>query len=324
MAVPDTVAAPERAATPPPPAVTARRGRPRPDRAYWLYLLPGAVLFLLVIGGPLVYTGYLSLTRWSGVGDPTWIGLENYRNLLHDDVFWTSFRNTLAMIVAMVVLPTLVGLVLAAVLFDAIGRRFRPRTAAALRAAFYLPQVLPVVVAGIVWGWILRPDGAFNGLLDAVGLGALRHDWLGDPDTALPVVMAVMIWVQIGYPVVVFMAALERVDPELYEAAELDGAGWFRRFRAITLPQIRPETFVVGLTCTIAAMKVFGPIYALTRGGPENATNVPSYFAYYTFFKKLHVGYGSAISMVLTLIIVVVSVLFIRAQNRAERRDGGL
>ncbi|MEU0155764.1 carbohydrate ABC transporter permease [Micromonospora fulviviridis] len=323
MAVPDTVAAPERATTPPPPAVTARR-RSRPDRAYWLYLLPGAVLFLLVIGGPLVYTGYLSLTRWSGVGDPTWIGLENYRNLFHDDVFWTSFRNTLAMIVAMVVLPTLVGLVLAAVLFDAIGRRFRPRTAAALRAAFYLPQVLPVVVAGIVWGWILRPDGAFNGLLDAVGLGALRHDWLGDPDTALPVVMAVMIWVQIGYPVVVFMAALERVDPELYEAAELDGAGWFRRFRAITLPQIRPETFVVGLTCTIAAMKVFGPIYALTRGGPENATNVPSYFAYYTFFKKLHVGYGSAISMVLTLIIVVVSVLFIRAQNRAERRDGGL
>ncbi|PSK66565.1 Lactose transport system permease protein LacF [Micromonospora sp. MH33] len=324
MAVPDTVAAPERATTPSPPAATARRPRSRPDRAYWLYLLPGAVLFLLVIGGPLVYTGYLSLTRWSGVGDPTWIGLENYRNLFHDDVFWTSFRNTLAMIVAMVVLPTLVGLVLAAVLFDAIGRRFRPRTAAALRAAFYLPQVLPVVVAGIVWGWILRPDGAFNGLLDAVGLGALRHDWLGDPDTALPVVMAVMIWVQIGYPVVVFMAALERVDPELYEAAELDGAGWFRRFRAITLPQIRPETFVVGLTCTIAAMKVFGPIYALTRGGPENATNVPSYFAYYTFFKKLHVGYGSAISMVLTLIIVVVSVLFIRAQNRAERRDGGL
>ncbi|MGY0007042.1 carbohydrate ABC transporter permease, partial [Micromonospora sp. I033] len=273
---------------------------------------------------PLVYTGYLSLTRWSGVGDPTFIGLENYRNLLDDGVFWMSFRNTLAMIVAMVVLPTLIGLVLAAVLFDAIGRRFRPRTAAALRAAFYLPQVLPVVVAGIVWGWILRPDGAFNGLLDAVGLGALRHDWLGDPDTALPAVMAVMIWVQIGYPVVVFMAALERVDPELYEAAELDGAGWFRRFRAITLPQIRPETFVVGLTCTIAAMKVFGPIYALTRGGPENATNVPSYFAYYTFFKKLHVGYGSAISMVLTLIIVVVSVLFIRAQNRAERRDGGL
>ncbi len=180
------------------------------------------------------------------------------------------------MIVAMVVVPTLLGLLLAAVLFDVIGRRFKPRTAAALRAAFYLPQVLPVVVAGIVWGWILRPDGAFNSLLDAVGLGALRHDWLGDPGTALPAVMAVMIWVQIGYPVVVFMAALQRVDPELYEAAEVDGANWLHRFRAITLPQIRPETFVVALTCTIAALKVFGPIFALTRGGPDNATNVPS------------------------------------------------
>ncbi|WFE30138.1 sugar ABC transporter permease [Solwaraspora sp. WMMD791] len=336
MAVPETVTAAGRAtASPPtqspptqsPPADLAPTGRSarRPGgrkAVYWLYLLPGVLLFLLVIGGPLGYTGYLSLTRWSGVGEPRFTGLTNYRNLFTDDVFWTSFQNTVAMIIAMVVLPTLIGLVLAAVLFDTIGRRFRPRTAAALRAAFYLPQVLPVVVAGIIWGWILRPDGALNGLLDAVGLGALGHDWLGDPDSALPVVMAVMIWVQLGYPVVVFMAALERVNPELYEAAEIDGAGWWQRFRSITLAQIRPETFVVGLTCTIAAMKVFGPIYALTRGGPENATNVPSYFAYYTFFKRLEVGYGSAISMVLTLIIVLIAVGFLVAQHRAERRGG--
>ncbi|MEV1333824.1 sugar ABC transporter permease [Micromonospora costi] len=322
MALSETVAGPKRPATRPQP--TASRRKRRGGAGYWIYLLPGAVLFLLVIGAPLVGTIYFSLTKWSGIGDPTFIGLDNYRNLLQDEVFWTSFRNTLAMIVAMVVVPTLVGLVLAAVLFDVIGRKFRPRTAAALRAAFYLPQVLPVVVAGIVWGWILRPDGAFNGLLDAVGLGALRHDWLGDPHTALPSVMAVMIWVQIGYPVVVFMAALQRVDPELYEAAEVDGAGWFHRFRAITLAQIRPETFVVALTCTIAALKVFGPVFALTRGGPENATNVPSYFAYYTFFKKLQVGYGSAISTVLTLIIVAVAVVFIWVQYRSERQDRGV
>ncbi|GAA1878230.1 carbohydrate ABC transporter permease [Asanoa iriomotensis] len=294
----------------------------KPKRlGYWLYLVPGGLLFLLVIGAPLVGTIYLSLTKWSGVGDPTFIGFDNYTRLFQDEVFWTSFKNTVAMIVAMVVVPTLAGLVLAAVLFDVIGRRFKPRTVNALRAAFYLPQVLPVVVAGIVWGWILRPDGAFNGLLDAIGLGALRHDWLGDPDTALPAVMGVMIWVQIGYPVVVFMAALQRVDPELYEAAEVDGANWWHRFRAITLAQIRPETFVVALTCTIAALKVFGPVFALTRGGPENATNVPSYFAYYTFFKKLQVGYGSAISTVLTLIIIVVAVVFIWAQYRSERQD---
>jgi raffinose/stachyose/melibiose transport system permease protein len=324
MAVPDTIA---RTATDHPRSVaraTKAPRRRRRDLAYWLYLIPGAVLFIAIIGLPLIANLYLSLTKWSGIGDPRFVGLDNYRTLLDDEVFWTSFRNTLAMVVAMVIVPTLIGLVLAAALFDTIGRRFRPGAAASLRAAFYLPQVLPVVVAGIVWGWILRPDGALNAVLDAVGLDALSHDWLGDPNTALPAVMLVMIWVQIGYPVVIFMAALQRVDPELYEAAELDGAGWFRRFRAITIPQIRPETFVVALTCTIAAMKVFGPIYALTRGGPENSTNVPSYFAYFTFFKKLQVGYGSAISTVLTLLIVVVSIVFIRVQARSERRDEGV
>jgi raffinose/stachyose/melibiose transport system permease protein len=299
------------------------RQRSRRDLSYWLYLVPGAVLFVLIIGAPLVLNLYLSFTDWSGIGDPEWVGLQNYRDLVGDEVFWTSFKNTVAMIVAMVVAPTLLGLVLASVLFDVVGRRFHPMTSSILRAAYYLPQVLPVVVAGIVWGWILRPDGALNSLLGAVGLDGLRHDWLGDPDVALPSVMMVMIWVQIGYPVVIFMAALERVDPELFEAAELDGAGWWDRLRAITLPQIRPETFVVALTCTIAALKVFGPIFALTRGGPDNRTNVPSYYAYSTFFKKLEVGYGSAIATVLTLIIVLVSLAFIRAQQRSERLTGG-
>ena len=179
-----------------------------------------------------------------------------------------------------------------------------------------------MVVAGIVWGWILRPDGAFNSLLDAVGLGALRHDWLGDPDTALPTVMAVMVWVQIGYPVVDLHGGAAAGRPRAVR-----GGRARRRRTGCTgsgrspLPQIRPETFVVALTCTIAALKVFGPIYALTRGGPENATNVPSYFAYFTFFKKLQVGYGSAISTVLTLIIVVVAAVFIWLQARSERQD---
>jgi len=133
--------------------------------------------------------------------------------------------------------------------------------------------------------------------------------------------MTVMVWVQIGYPVVIFMSALQRVDPELYEAAELDGAGWFTRFRAITLPQIKPETFVVTLTCTIAALKVFGPIYVLTRGGPENSTNVPSYFAYQNFFPKSQVGYGAAIATVLTVIVLVVAAVFIVLQTRSEKKE---
>jgi len=298
-----------------------RRPQGQSSRSYWLYLIPGGLLFAGVIIGPLIYNFYLSLTKWSGVGSPKFIGFDNYVRLFGDSVFWISFKNSVAMIVAMVVIPTLIGLVLASVLFDYLGRRFGASSVSVLRAVFYLPQVLPVVVAGIVWGWILRPDGAFNAFLDSIGLQGFTRDWLGDPNTALPMVMLVMVWVQVGYPVVIFMSALQRVDPEIYEAAEIDGAGWWARFRAITLPQIRPETFVVALTCTIAALKVFGPIYALTRGGPENATNVPSYFAYFTFFKKLQVGYGAAIATVLTLIIVLVAVAIMRWQASSEAKS---
>jgi raffinose/stachyose/melibiose transport system permease protein len=315
------------------PPADISRGRARPNRgatnrnvgfssrSYYLYLVPGGLLFVAIILGPLIYNVYLSLTKWSGVGQPKFIGMDNYVRLLSDSVFWESFKNSVAMIIAMVVIPTLIGLLLASVLFDYLGKRFGNSSVSVLRAVFYLPQVLPVVVAGIVWGWILRPDGAFNAFLDAIGLEGFTKDWLGDPTTALPMVMLVMVWVQIGYPVVIFMSALQRVDPEIYEAAEIDGAGYWARFRAITVPQIKPETFVVALTCTIAALKVFGPIYALTRGGPENATNVPSYFAYFTFFKKLNVGYGAAIATVLTLIIVVVAVVIMRWQARSEAKE---
>lgn len=311
------------------PATARRRtagGRSRARRgggAYWLYLLPGAVLFTAVILVPFFMNLYYSMTRWPGIGDPRWIGFENYTRLFADETFWMSFRNSVAMIVAMVVVPTLVGLLLAAVLFDYLGKRFHPRAASALRATYYLPQILPIAVAGILWGWIVNPQtGALNIILRQVGLESWALNWLGDTTTALPTVMAVMIWAQIGYPVVIFMAALQRVDPELYEAAELDGAGWFRRFRAITLSQIRPETFVVTLTGTIAALKVFGPIYVLTGGGPESSTIVPSYFAYVSFFTKSQVGYGSAIATVLTVVVIIVAVGFIRLQAASERKEG--
>jgi len=282
-------------------------------KGYWLYLVPSLVLFLGVIVVPFLMNLGVSFTRWSGVGTPRWIGLDNYARLLEDERFWQSFQHNVALIVAMAIVPTALGLLLAAALFDIIGKRFGPRTAGALRAMYYLPQVLPVAVAGVVWGWMLHPSyGAVN------QMSGLELDWLGDPGLALATVMAVMVWFQLGYPVVIFMAGLQRVDPAFYEAAELDGATWWRKVWHITIPQIRPEIFVVLLTCTIAALKVFGPIFVLTRGGPGNATMVPSYFSYLNFFQKSNVGYGSAIATVLALIIIVVTFLFLRVQERAE------
>nr|WP_269810420.1 sugar ABC transporter permease [Kineosporia rhizophila] len=220
----------------------------------------------------------------------------------------------------MVVLPTLFGLVLASLLFDLVGRRFNGKVAGLLRAVYYLPQILPIAIAAIVVGWILRPgDGALNELLTGIGLEG--HNWLGSPDTALLSVGAVLVWIQIGYPVVVFMSALQRIDPQLYEAAELDGANWFQRFRAITLSGIRPEIFVVVLTCTVAALKVFGPVYALTRGGPGDSTVVPSYYAYTEFFTAQRVGYGATIATALTVVVLIVAVFFVRAQFRLAAEE---
>jgi len=289
---------------------------------FWWYLLPGFVLLTGVVLVPLVWNVYLSFTRYRGIRPPKWIGLENWARLTTDEKFWTSFGNSVAMIVAMVVIPTLVGLVLAAMLFDLIGKKFGGGLASFLRATYYLPQILPAVIAAIVIGWILRPEnGALNVILKAVGLGSLQHNWLGSPDTALASIMVIMVWVQLGYPVVIFMAALQRVNPELYEAAELDGANWFQRFRWITVSIIRPEIYVVSLTCTIAALKVFGPIYTLTRGGPGTSTIVPSYYSYSEFFQTQQVGYGATISTALTVLIVIVAFLFIAAQNRAEKKE---
>lgn len=302
---------------------TKNNNRPRKrNLAYWWYLIPGAIGFAIVILIPFCMNLYYSMTKWKGgASKKRWIGFDNYTALLSDSNFWMSFKNSLAMIVAMVVIPTLIGLLLAAVLFDYVGRCFNSKVASFLRATYYLPQILPVSVAGIVWNWILNAEtGALNEILRSMGI-ASPPNWLGSTETALPSVMLVLIWIQIGYPTVIFMSALQRVDPELYEAAELDGAGWFQRFRAITIPQIKPETFVIILTCTVASLKVFAPIYVLTRGGPESSTLVPSYYSYLNFFDKSKVGYGAAIATVLTIIIVIVAVVIQYFQNRVAKKD---
>lgn len=300
------------------PAIPQRRGG---TAGYWLYLVPGFVLLLVIVILPLIFNVYLTFTKWRGVNEPEFIGIENWVKLFGDADFWTSFGNSVWMIVAMVIVPTLLGLVIAAALFDVVGRKFGGKVGSFLRATYYLPQILPIAVAGIVIGWIFRPGGtgAMNQFLQVFGIGPV--DWLGQMPSALLVLMAVLVWVQIGYPVVIFMAALQRVDPELYEAAELDGANWYQRFTAITLSIIRPEVFVVTLTCTIAALKVFGPVFVITQGGPAGATLVPAYYAYTEFFTKRNVGYGATIATVLTILVVIVSIIFIRVQNSAERKE---
>lgn len=296
--------------------------RPSWRSGYSIFLLPSLVLCLIVIILPFLTTIGASFTRWTGVGIPLWVGAANYQKLLEDTTFWTSFRNNLAVIIAMTVIPTLIGLVLSMILVDYVARRFGQRVSNIFRVCFYAPQVMPVVILGMAWGWILHPqEGALNSLLHAVGLGSLARNWLGEPATALSAVMGIMIWFQIGYPLVIFMAALQRIDPEMLEAAIIDGATISQRFAYITVPLIRPEIFVVVLTTMIHALKIFAPIYVLTRGGPGRATIIPAYFGYLNFFEKSNVGYGSVITTIMTAIIVLLMVVFIRVQSQQELRE---
>ncbi|RNM12646.1 sugar ABC transporter permease [Nocardioides pocheonensis] len=286
-------------------------------KGYLRYLLPGAVGFLAVVFVPFLMNIGISFTNWSGVGSPTFVGLENYRRLMRDHFFWSAFEHSIWFIVAMAIVPTVLGLFLAAVLFDYIEPRFGQRVSSVLRAGFYLPQVLPVAVAGVVWGWILNPYGAINAALQQLGIDD-PPNWLGDSRWALPSVMLVLVWMQLGYGLVIFMAGMARIDPQYHEAAELDGASWFARFRHVTVPHLRPEVFVVLLTTAIAALKVFGPVYVLTKGGPGNATNVPSYYSYSNFFGSLQVGYGAAVATILTLVVIAMAIVFIRIQSKNE------
>ncbi|MBN2812063.1 MAG: sugar ABC transporter permease [Spirochaetales bacterium] len=286
------------------------------NRGYGVFLIPGFALFLLVIGLPFLISLYISFTKWSGVGRPVFIGAANYIKAATDSVFWASFRNNLLMIFAVTVIPTAIGLLLSVFMFGYASKQFGNKTVAFFRAGYYLPQILPVAIAGIVWGWILNPThGALNTIFRSLGLDALAMNWLGDPATALPSVMGIMVWFQIGYPLVIFLSALQRVDPQVLEAAEVDGAHWGHKF-VINLYMIRPEILVVVLTSTIYALKLFSQIYVLTRGGPGTATMVPSYFAYQNFFEKTNVGYGSAIAMIMTAIIIVLEVAFITRQQK--------
>ncbi|MFC0265182.1 carbohydrate ABC transporter permease [Alloscardovia macacae] len=293
-----------------------------PSRRFWPYLIPGFFMLMWIIIIPACWNIYLSFTDYRGIKPPVWSGLKNWAKLMSDVTFWVSFRNSIWMIIAMVIVPILIGLVLSSLMFDVVQKRFGAKAASTMRAIYYFPQLLPISVAALVMGWIFRPEnGALNAVLKAVGLGNLQHDWLGKPDTALIFLMLIMIWIQIGYPLVIFMSGLQRVDPELYEAASLDGANWWQRFLAITLPSIRPEIFVVALTCTIAALKVFGPVYMLTRGGPGTSTIVPSYYSYTQFFQSQQVGYGAAISTALTIVVVIVSIVFTTVQEKTAKED---
>lgn len=295
----------------------ARKKSKITNGVYWPYMVPGLIAFTLIVIVSFVWNIYLSFTKWNGLGAPKWIGLENYAKLMVDDTFWQSFLHSVVFIFAMAIVPTALGLLIASALFDYVAPRFGNATSAVSRAGFFLPQIIPIPIAGLLWTWMLSSQtGIVNKILTDLGHPEWAQNWLGDAKWAMLSVTVVLIWIQIGYTIVIFMSGLARADQSVHEAAAIDGATWFQRFRIITLNQLAPEIAVVLLTTTVAALKVFAPVYVMTQGGPGTATTVPAYYSYFNFIQTSKVGYGAAISTVLAVLLIIMSLIIFRYQNK--------
>src|SRR3954447_16086568 len=280
----------------------ARRGRLRtPARVGWLYVAPALLVYAVFVLRPLLLTIEYSLFSWDGIGPSTWVGLDNYRRVFTDPDLVKTIANAFKLIVFFSAIPVLLGLAIA----STIRQIATSRLALAARTVVFLPQVIPLVAAGIAWSWMLSSTGLVNQVLRAVGLGGLAHDWLGDFSTALPAVGVIGAWVLLGLCTLLLLAGMSKIDPALYEAARMDGAGPLREFVSITVPSLRQEIGVCVTVTVIAALASFDIVYISTQGGPGNATMVPGLEIYYLAFTERQVGQASALGVALMILVLL-------------------
>lgn len=292
-------------------AVSARR-RPADRRetlTAWGFLAPSALHLLIFTAGPLAFTLYVSLHDWDLLRvERPFVGFGNYLELGRDSLFWKALANTA--IYALYVPVSMALALAAALILDQPLRGMK-----ALRAIVFLPTVVSFVAIAVVWQWIFNVDyGLLNYLLRAVQLPGV--DWLGNPKTALIAVMIVSAWVQLGYQMVIYLAGLQGVPPHLHEAATLDGATAWARFRHITFPLLRPVTIYLFVTGIIWSFQVFTLVYVMTEGGPVHATDVLVYRIYQNAWEFRRMGYASAMSWVLFAILLGLTLLQWRVINR--------
>ncbi|RAO31568.1 Lactose transport system permease protein LacF [Micromonospora saelicesensis] len=302
-----------------------RRTRTTPTRAHrfrwaraagtgWLYVLPALVMYAVFVLRPLVLTLQYSLYDWNGIGVARWVGLDNYLTVFTDSDLLKIIGNAMVLIVFFSFIPVALGLLVASM----VRRITTGAFGTVVRTILFLPQVIPLVAAGIAWSWLLSSNGLVNQALRAVGLGGVARAWLGDFDTALPAVGVIGAWVLLGLCTILLVTGMSKIDPALYEAARLDGAGPVREFLAVTLPSLRQEIGVCLTVTIIAALASFDIVYISTSGGPGLQTTVPGLEIYRLAFSQRQVGLASALAVVLML-LVLACVLPIQRLSRGEK-----
>lgn len=276
----------------------------------YLFILPNFIGFFIFMAVPIIMGLVISFTNYNGFGMPDFVGISNYIKMFQDEYFQISFLNN--MLYTLVTVPgTIVVSLLLAVAVNA-----GMKGSGLFKTMFFFPTITSMVAVGIVWSMIFNPyTGPLNQILKAIGIDNPPM-WLASSDTALLTVMLVAIWKQAGYYMVILLAGLQSIPKQLYEAAEIDGAGAISRFFKITLPMLSPTMFMVLILNIISSFQVFDLINIMTEGGPGRATNVLVYRIYQEGFQQLQFGYASAMAYFLFLIVLIVTLIQFRGQKK--------
>lgn len=276
---------------------------------------PAFLVYLLFVVGPVVAASLLSLYQWDGIGPARFVGLTNFARALFDDpIFLRSFANNAVYIAITLVVEVGFGLLFAWAL------QSRLPWGGFWRALFFSPMVLSMVVVGLLWNFVLNPTfGLLNAALRATDLGSLSHAWLGEEATALASVSLVSGWRYAGFYMALFAAGLRRIPTEILEAARLDGAAEWTLFRRVTFPLLAPITAVAMLLCVTGGFQSFDLFFVMTDGGPFHSTEVPSLWMIKKAFNRQSLGYGSALGVVLALVVTVIAVWQVRLRRGEER-----
>ncbi len=279
----------------------------------WLFVLPALLMYAVFVLLPFLLTIIYSFYKWNGTGRMTWVGLKNYATVFQVPNLIGTVFNAFWLVVWFSFIPVGLGLIVASL----IHRMATGRFGEVARTVLFLPQVIALVAAGIIWGWLFSLSGLVNQTLQAIGLGAITRAWLGDFDWALSAVGIIGIWVLLGFCTVLLSTGISKIDPSLYESARIDGANWFTEFFSITVPLLRQEVSVCLTVTVIAALAAFDIVYVSTGGGPGNSTAVPGLQIYILAFTQRAVGLASALAVILMVLVIVV-ILPIQRLSREE------
>jgi len=279
----------------------------------YTFLLPALVLLGIFVVYPIVAVIYYSFTDYDIVRPPVWIGLDNYRQLIADETFWLALTHS---IVYLLVTPILIFLSI--VLAIIVNRRLRGIHI--FRALYFVPAVSGSIAIGLAWRWLFERNGFINSMLISWNVIETPIQWLTTPSLVLPLAMTLTIWAGVGYYSVIFLAGLQNIPEELYDAARIDGCNDFQKHRYVSLPGLRPQIVFVAVISSLAALKVFDEIYVLTNtsGGVLNSGVTMVFYLWQQAFQRDHAGYASAIAIALLAITLVFSVFNVRLLERRE------